>query len=165
MRFAVLEKENITQAKALQQLRLEVNVAEYQSRRNSVCIHRVPNTAQDLRDTVQAILNKLLDRDEFTPSCFQQQLPPMQHLVPHSFYVLKEEILQKAWEKESIEFNGASITFFQDLSNQTHFISRQIHHLIKPIRTANVTYRWDHPFHLQVKKDGRLFNLHSFFCA
>lgn len=62
------------------------------------------------------------------------------------YYQQKEEILREiAWKKKSVDYERA----------RSHFLKL----LLQKILAAGASYRWDHPFHLQVKLNGWTFLL------
>lgn len=69
--------------------------------------------------------------------------------------------VQGAWEKGTIDFDGAPIRIFTDISRQTHVMRGLLRPLLEVIREAEATYRWGHPFHLIVRRQGSEFHLHT----
>lgn len=75
------------------------------------------------------------------------------------FFTIKEDIIRLAWERGPIDFDGATIRIFPDISRQTRVMRGLMRPLLEVIREADATYRWGHPFHLIVKKQGSEFHL------
>lgn len=77
------------------------------------------------------------------------------------FFNIKEEILRLAWERGPIDFDGALIRIYPDISRQTRAMHGLLRPLLEVIREAEATYRWGHPFHLIVRRRGAEFYLRS----
>lgn len=68
-------------------------------------------------------------------------------------------MLQKAWEKRDVDFDGATLCILPDLSKAT----LQHRAILKPVlevaRQSGITYRWGFPISLTFKKAQQFFTL------
>lgn len=153
---------------------LSIDDLENRSRRNNIRIRGLPEaTMQDqLAPTVAGILNQYLGRDPAAELLLDRvhrvagpisstQERPRDVLCRVHYYHLKEEILRKAWARGPIDFDGANIKIFPDVSRRTLAMRRIVRPLLDKIRECGASYRWGHPFHLIIRKDSRSFPLKS----
>lgn len=64
--------------------------------------------------------------------------------------------MRKAWNMGSVDFFGASIHLYPDLSRNTLYMRRVVRPLLDLIRQAGASYTWGHPFSIKVTRgDGR----------
>lgn len=130
------------------------------NRRCNIRIKRLPEATlqADLKATVSAIFNTLLEHPPDTciaidrvhrtlgPRKDSEDRPRDVLCCIHS-YSIKEDILQRAWSRDPIEFDGAQIFLLPDVSQRT----LQMHCCMKPLLEKfgklGTTYKWGHPFH------------------
>lgn len=111
---------------------LSIDDLENRSHRNNIRVRGLPEaTRQDqLAPTIMGILNQYLGRDPAAELLLDRvhrttgpvptsQDRPCDVLCRVHYYHLKEEILQKAWARGPIDFDGASIKIFPDVSRRT----------------------------------------------
>lgn len=70
-------------------------------------------------------------------------------------YKLKEDILRQARGKHPLQYNGAHLQIFQDLSGITLQHRRDLKQLLDVLRTHGILYRWKFPFCLAATHLGR----------
>lgn len=145
---------------------------ENRSRRNNIRLRGLPEATSggDLRATVTAIFNRLLDKPPTAEleldrvhrvqgSRGREAPPPRDVLARVHFYAVKEEIMRQTWTKGPVNFDSAVVHLFPDLSRLTLKMRGMLRPLLEAIRNAGATYRWGHPFHLAVLKNGGSFIL------
>lgn len=67
---------------------------------------------------------------------------------------IKDKIMQAARQNNGIQYEGAPLQFFQDLSKYTLDRRRALKPLVEQLRKNNLQYRWKFPFQLQTQKEG-----------
>ncbi|PIO28748.1 hypothetical protein AB205_0221580 [Aquarana catesbeiana] len=181
-RIAAMEQEQRGFRRHLVDIQLKLDDGENRSRRNNLRLRGIPEATMgsDLRATVVAILNQVLgkppaaelelDRVHRIPG---PRIPPAASQDPDAtdlprdvlcrvhFFTIKEEIMRLAWERGPIDFDGALIRIYPDISRQTRAMRGLMRPLLEVIRAAEATYRWGHPFHLIVRRQGAEFYLRS----
>lgn len=181
-RIASLEAGQQAIRRQLVEVQLRLDDGENRSRRNNLRLRGIPEATMgpDLRTTVIALLNQVLGKPpasemeldrvhripgpRVTPSATRDPAatdPPRDVLCRVHFFTIKEEILRLAWEKGPIDFDGALIRIFPDVSRQTRAMRGLMRPLLEVIREAEATYRWGHPFHLIVRRRGTEFHLRT----
>lgn len=171
-RMSAMEKVHVDYKKRLILMQLSIDDGENRSRRNNIRVRGLPEatSGSDLRATIVAIFNRLLDKpptDELElDRVHRVQGPrrgddpaPRDVLARVHYYTIKEEILQKSWTRGPLDFDGATVQLFPDLSRLTLRMRGQLRPLLEAIRSAGATYRWGHPFHLIVLKGTNSFVL------
>lgn len=173
-KIATLEAKLAAQSQYLHNVRLQQDNLENRSRRNNLKIRGIPETtsAKELRPTVTVILNKILGRDS-TADIELDRVHRIQGNAPLSdgrprdtlcrvhFYIIKEEIIRKAWSLGTIDFNGATIQILPDLSKYTLQMRRSMKPLLDKLREEGATYRWGFPFSLHIQKGQQFFVLRA----
>lgn len=76
----------------------------------------------------------------------------------HDFQ-LKEAIMLKARTRRNLQFEGVSIQLFPDLSWITLQKRRHMRPLLDILRDNQIPYRWNFPFALLARREGRLVTL------
>lgn len=181
-RLSTLESEYGAFRRHLVDVQLRLDDGENRSRRNNLRLRGIPEATMgpDLRSTVTAILNQVLGKPPTAdleldrvhripgprpPPSAQRSSPeldfPRDVLCRVHFFTIKEDILRLAWEKGPIDFDGAPIRIFPDISRQTRTMRGLMRPLLEVIREADATYRWGHPFHLIVRRQGAEFYLRT----
>ena len=69
--------------------------------------------------------------------------------------------MQKMRGKQYFDFDGAKLSFYQDISRRTLMQRRALRPLLEAMQKAGLTYRWGFPFYLQASKDGRQATLRN----
>lgn len=181
-RITSLELDHKVYRRHLVDVHLRIDDGENRSRRNNLRLRGIPEATMgpDLRSIVVAILNQVLGKPPTAdleldrvhripgprPPPTAQRAPadqdlPRDVLCRVHFFTIKEEILRLAWVKGTIDFDGAPIRIFPDISRQTRVMRGLLRPLLEMIREAEATYRWGHPFHLIVRKQGSEFHLRT----
>lgn len=153
----------------IQNIWSHVDDLEDRTRRNNVRLRGIPEatSAQDLRATVVGIFNTLmnkpvsehveLDRVHRTPGYRNPNMTrPRDVLCRVHYYTVKEEIMTKAQTVGTLDFDGAQISFFPDLSRCTLAKRRALRPLTKALQEAGIPYRWGYPFSLSVRRNGKI---------
>ena len=76
-------------------------------------------------------------------------------------YTLKDRIMQKMRGKSHYDFDGAHLSFYQDISRRTLMQRRLLRPLLAALQEAGLSYRWGFPFYLQATKEGRTVTLRT----
>lgn len=76
-------------------------------------------------------------------------------------YKQKEVVLRKAWEYETLEFDGAEVKILPDLSRATPQRRAMLRPLLDVARRLNVIYRWGFPLLATFRKEQRSFTLRN----
>lgn len=171
-RMSDIEKAHTDYKRRLILMQLSIDDGENRSRRNNIRVRGLPEatSGSDLRATIVAIFNRLLDKPPTAELELDRvhrvqgprggdDLAPRDILARVHYYTIKEEILRRAWSQGPLDFDGASVQFFPDISRMTLRMRSQIRPLLEAIRTTGATYRWGHPFHLIVLKGNNSFTL------
>lgn len=155
-RMVVLEESQTNYQHRLIMLQLSVDDGENCSCRNNIRLHGLPEATSggDLRATVMAIFNRLLDK------------PPTAELKLHLVHRVQgpgggAHFLREMFCPGSIfiHFDGAAVHLFPNLSRLTLGMRGVLRPLLKAIRNAGAAYRWGHPFQLAVLKGNGSFIL------
>lgn len=154
------------------QLHLLIDDLENRNRRRNIRIRGLPEATRqaDLKLTVTAIFNDFLERPTETPVAIDRvhrtlgprdptEDRPRDILCCLHNYSVKEDILQRAWRRGNIDFDGAQITLLPDVSRRTLQMRRCLKPLLEKFGDQGITYKWGHPFHLIARKGGRTYTL------
>lgn len=154
------------------QLHLLIDDLENRNRRRNIRIRGLPEATQqaDLKMTVTAIFNACLERPTETPIAIgrvhrtlgprnTEEDRPRDVLCCLHNYSIKEDILQRAWHRGHIDFDGAQISLLPDVSRRTLQMRRCMKPLLESFGEQGITYKWGHPFHLIARKGGRSYVL------
>lgn len=163
-----LQAAHDTLADRVAQLQLLVDDLENRNRRRNIRIRDLPEaTGQaDLKATVTAIFNACLDRAADTVIAIDRvhrtlgprsptENRPRDVLCCLHNYSVREDVLQASWRKGSIDFDGAQVTLLPDVSRKTFQMRRCLRPLLEHLTERRIPYKWGHPFHLIVRKNGR----------
>lgn len=169
--MSAMEEAHVDYKRRLILMQLSID-GENRSRRNNIRVRGLPEATSggDLRATIVAIFNRLLDKPPTAELELDHvhrvqgprggdDLAPRDILARVHYYTIKEEILRKAWSQGPLDFDGASVQLFPDLSRLALRMRGQMRTLLEAIRTTGATYRWGHPFHLIVLKGNNSFVL------
>lgn len=128
----------------------------------------LPKTVEtdQLQATVVGLFNNHLERTPYIPYrdgentshplTTRQGIGPTQGCnLPFNRYQLKEEILPKAQNKTQISHNGRELCLFQDLSNITLQLRRELRPILEDLHMKGIPYRWKFPFCLSATSQGR----------
>lgn len=142
------------------------------NRRRNIRIRGLPEATRqaDLKMTVTAIFNDCLDRPTETPIAIDRvhrtlgprgstDDRPRDVLCCLHNYSVKEDILQRAWRRGHVDFDGAQINLLPDVSRRTLQMRRCMKPLLEKFGEQGITYKWGHPFHLIARKEGRTYTL------
>lgn len=156
-----------SQASTLRNFQRHLEDLDNRGRRNNIRVRGLPEATQeeDLNVTLQAIFNSILGRPEHQRVKLDRAHRALRHCGPGSRprdvicrmhnYTLKEDIMRKARNMHAIDFDGASIQLFPDLSWITLQQRRSLQPLLTLLREHDFHYHWGFPFSLTAKKDGR----------
>lgn len=122
--------------------------------------------AEHLSPAVSELFNGLLDRPPQTRIDMErihralrpkgrENDPPRDIICCIVDYQLKEAILKQARNKHPLQYQGAHIQIFQDLSGITLQHRRDLKPLLDVLRTHGILYRWKFPFCLAATHLGR----------
>uniref|UniRef100_A0A8C5QPB1 Uncharacterized protein n=1 Tax=Leptobrachium leishanense TaxID=445787 RepID=A0A8C5QPB1_9ANUR len=164
-----------TQRSALQMMARHLEDVENRNRRNNIRVQGLPeleNSQEELKCTLIALFNDILERDPATDiemELYHRALRPKgpPDAPPHNViccllrYPLKDSILAAARGSRTIDFAGAKISLFQDLSPATLQSRRMLRLLTAALQDMKLQYKWLFPFGLQVRTPSGPLNLRS----
>lgn len=76
-------------------------------------------------------------------------------------YTVKERIMFHVRGMRHVDFDGAQVSLFPDLSRRTLMQRRALKPLLAVLQEAHLVYRWGFPFSLSVTKDGQQITLRN----
>lgn len=142
---------------------------ENHNRRNNIRIRGLPEATgeEDLLPSVRGIFNGLLGQvadhplkiDRVHRALRPRNLSadtPRDVICRVHYYEEKELITRKAREAASLDFDGASLSFFPDLARETLERRRALQPLTEKLRAAYINYRWDFLAALIAHRDGKM---------
>lgn len=156
---------------------------ENRNRRNNLRIRGLSEATKDtdLDPTIRGILNTILGKSvtdplrfdwvhrAFRPRNLAMDLP--RDVVCHLHYFEDENtIMIKLWDTPNIDFDGATLNIFPDLSKETLERRRVLNLLLDQLRGDGATYKWGFPACLIASKNGHSSTLRfpedlpAFFC-
>lgn len=172
--IAQLHRTIVAQSEFMGDMHNHVEDLDNRGRRNNIRVRGLPEAtqAEDLPATLEAIFNKILGE----PSSHKIEFvrahralrprssngPPRDVICCILDFPLKEKIMTRARSLRNLDYDGASIQLYQDLSWITLRKRRMLQPLLASLRSAQIPYRWTFPFALQARKDGRSAILRSF---
>lgn len=74
---------------------------------------------------------------------------------------MKETIMKAVLNKTTVEFEGAQISLFPDLSHRTLMQRRAVRPLLKALCAVDVKYCWGFPFSLTDTRNGKTADLRT----
>lgn len=153
---------------------LQLEDAEDRNRRNNVKIKGLPEHVPPylLKDAVLSIFHQLLgtecadkmELDRVHRSPGQRPFDPNKPrdvLCRVHFYTTKDTIINKAWKKKTVEFEGAKLQILPDLCRNTLRRRGILKPLLSKLLQAGATYRWGFPLHLIVKHNNVSYPIHT----
>ena len=156
-----------SQATTLRDFHRHLEDLDNRGRRNNIRVRGLPEATQDedLPVTLQAIFNSVLGCPEHQKVKLDRAHRALRPRGPgtrprdvvcrvHN-YTLKEEIMRKTRNMRTIDFDGAPIQLFPDLSWITLQQRRSLQPLLTLLRERDFRYHWGFPFSLTAKRDGR----------
>lgn len=155
-----------SQASTLRDFQRHLEDLDNRGRCNNIRVRGLPEATQDedLPLTLQAIFNSILNRPEhrkiklYRAHCaLRPRGPgsrPLDVICRVLNYTIKEEIMRKARNMSTVDFDGALIQLFLDLSWITLQQRRSLQPLLTLLRDHDLRYHWGFPFSLTAKKDG-----------
>lgn len=60
-----------------------------------------------------------------------------------------------AWEKGPLEYEGAEITFYQDLPRKILLMRRVLKPILEAAKEKKALYKWGYPFALTIRLNGK----------
>lgn len=160
-RVAQMEQAHSLYQDQLAEVQLHAEDLENRSRRNNLRLWGLPEATgpENLLETVRSIFLGILDLTppatlEFDrvhrvlgPKPADQDRPRDVICRVHR-YAQKELILRAAWQKDPIDFAGASVSVFPDVSWATLQRRAMLKPLLETLRRADLPYRWGFPLQL-----------------
>uniref|UniRef100_A0A8C5QHG5 Uncharacterized protein n=1 Tax=Leptobrachium leishanense TaxID=445787 RepID=A0A8C5QHG5_9ANUR len=164
-----------TQRSALQMMARHLEDVENRNRRNNIRVRGLPeieNTQEELKNTLIALFNDVLGRDPDTVIELERyhralrpkgppDAPPRDVICCLLRYPLKDSILAAARGSRTIDFAGAQISLFQDLSPATLQSRRMLRPLTAALQDMKIQYKWLFPFGLQIRTPSGPLSLRS----
>lgn len=155
-------------------MQLQMEDLEDRNRRNNVRIKGFPEHVPPymLHDAILTVFKQLLgdmppeklelDRIHRAPGQrFSDSSRPRDVLCRVHFFNTKDSIVNKAWKKKNVEFEGTKIQILPDLSRNTLRRRAIMKPMLQKIVQADATYKWGYPLHLIVKKNNCSYPIFS----
>ena len=162
----VIEEENANLKNLVSQLQIQEDL-ENRERRQNLRIRGVPESIPDkeIRPYLLALFVTLAphipDIDWRLDRAHRSLAPkpppganPRDIIVRFHFYESKEALTIATRNKSRVDFKGAKIQIFNDLSPITLARRRALRPVTSHLQQNQVPYRWGFPFRLSVTKDG-----------
>lgn len=172
LRVTQLEKAQQRHQEQLAEVQLHAEDLENRSRRQNLRFRGIPEATgqEDLSATVSAIIHTILDGDlpaslEFdrVHRALGPRLAdadrPRDVLCRLHRYSHKEQIMRAARLKGTVDFDGAQIAIFPDISRATLWRRSMLKPLLERLNRAELTYRWGFPVQLTIRKGADYFTL------
>lgn len=163
----VLEEENAGLKNAVSLLQTQQEDLENRERRQNLRFRGVPESIPDkeIRSYLLALFVKLvphipdiewrLDRAHRSLAPKPPQgANPRDIIARFHFYESKEALTIATRNRSKVEFKGAKLQIFNDLSSITLAKRRALRPVTSHLQQYQVPYRWGFPFRLSVMKDG-----------
>lgn len=148
-----------THTMQLRETQRRIEDLDNRGRRHNLRIRGLPEAidAEQLTPAVTDLFNGLIDRPPQTKIEMErihralrpkgrETDPPRDVICCIVYYKLKEDILRQARNKHPLQYNGAHLQIFQDLSSITLQHRRDLKPLLDVLRTHGILYRWKFPF-------------------
>lgn len=143
---------------------------ENRNRRNNLRIRECPEATRDndIKPLIWGILNTILGNPVTDPLRFVHRALRLRNVTTDQprdvicrlhYFEDKNTIMVKLRSTPNIDFDGAVINTFPDLSKKTLDRHRALKPLLDQLRTDGVTHRWGFPSCLIATKNGRSFTL------
>lgn len=152
----------------LRDLQRNVEDLDNRGRRHNLRVRGIPESVEQdgILSVVTGLFNHVLDRPEQTPIPMERihralrpkgrDTDPLRDIICYvNYFSIKEEILQIASEKSTLEYNGGPVHIYQDLSAITLRHRKDLRPLLDVLRTRGIRYRWKFPFGLSASYQGR----------
>ncbi|XP_053550225.1 uncharacterized protein LOC128641725 [Bombina bombina] len=164
--FAKLQQHVYTHDKEFQQLEEDL---ENRHRRSNISIQGIPELVEsaDLKPYLQNLFASLrgtaatenveLDRAH-RALCPRptEGVPPRDVIVKLTSYQVKEEIMKAARHNMNLQYEGATLQLFADISACTLFHRKELQPLTRHFGSLNIQYRWSFTFQLNnIHRDRR----------
>lgn len=171
-RVTQLERAQQKQQEQLAEVQLHAEDLENRSRRQNLRFRGIPEATgqENLTETVRAIMHTLLDED--LPASLEfdrvhRALGPRLADVDRPRDVLcclhryshKEQIMSAARLKGTVDFDGAQISVYPDISRATLTRRAMLKPLLERLGRADLSYRWGFPVQLTIRKGNASFAL------
>lgn len=154
LRIAQLEKGHVAFQECLAEMQLQAEDFENRSCRNNLQIQGLPKATgpENLQETILAILKRVLSPDPPATMEFdwvhralgpkpQDPDRPRDVICRLHRYSQKDQVLRAAWSRDQIEFDGAPISIFPDVSRATLQRQAMLKPLLEKLRRAALPYR------------------------
>ncbi|PIO31496.1 hypothetical protein AB205_0176850, partial [Aquarana catesbeiana] len=145
---------------------------ENRNRRNNIRVRGLPEATgdSDLEPSIRGIFNSILGNPVTAPLCFDRVHRALRPRIANSdlprdvicrlhYLEDKNAIMTKMRGLPNIDFDGATITIYPDLSKDTLDRRRTLKPLLDHLRSDGITYRWGFPACLIATKKGRSHTL------
>lgn len=163
-----------SQDRRIEALLDQMDDAENRSRRVNIRIRGLPEATgqRDIVPTLQGVFKQILGRQapehiEIDRAHRALRPPSEDPDKPRDIicklhkYSLKEQIMTQVRGLRHVDFDGAKLSFFPDLSRRTLMQRRALKPLLAALQDAQLPYRWGFPFSLSATKDGKQSTLRS----
>lgn len=145
---------------------------ENRNRRNNIRVRGLPEATgdNDLEPSIRGIFNTILGNSATAPLRFDRvhralrprnakSDQPRDVICRLHYFEDKNAIMMKMRGLPNVDFDGAVITIFPDLSKETLDRRRALKPLLDHLRSDGITYRWGFPACLIATKNGRSHTL------
>lgn len=171
-RVTLLERSQQRYLEQLAEVQLHAEDLENRSRRQNIRFRGIPEATgpENLIETVRALIHTILDGAlpaslEFDrvhralgPKHTDMERPRDVLCRLHR-YSHKEQIMRAARLKGPVDFDGAQISVYPDVSRATLLRRAMLKPLLERISRAGLSYRWGFPIQLTVRKGNESFTL------
>lgn len=142
------------------------------NRRNNIRIRGLPEAmgVEDLPETVKGIFISILGTIESVNLEIDRvhralgprnpdPAKPRDIICRIHYFRVKEDIMRKARTKGLIEYKGNTIQLLSDLCHFTLEKRKALKPLLVLLQDRNISYRWNFPFQLQIRKEGKWLSI------
>lgn len=171
-KMGALENSSHTSQQNLINMALQLMDLENRDRRNNLRFRGIPESVEDkdLHATVTAICNHYLDRapNEFIEldrvhRVFRRRnvdnTRPRDVLCRIHFFVIKERVIRKAWDKGPMKLEESEVLVLQDLAGKTLAMRRALKPILDVLKKKGALYTWGYPFNIRIRWRGNVFVL------
>lgn len=166
-------QDTVTQLAIAQRASLyKLEDLENRNRRNNIRVRGLPEATgdSDLEPSIRGIFNTIMGNPVTAPLRFDRvhralrprntnSDQPRDVICRLHYFEDKNAIMMKMRGLPNIDFDGATITIFPDISKDTLDRRRALKPLLDLLRTDGITYRWGFPACLIATKNGRSHTL------
>lgn len=170
----VLEEDNVTLKQSIFQVQSQQEDLENRERRQNVRIRGIPETVPDkeirpyLLGLFVAMAPHIPDIDWRLDRAHRSLAPkpppgtnPRDVIARLHYYESKEALMTATRNKHCIEYKGAKLQIFSDLSPITLAKRRDLRPVTMHLQQHQVAYRWGFPFRLSASRDGTQYSMRA----